>query len=626
MGGRGSGRKNRTVEVMNSMKGQQFEPKTPIATEMFLPNVSNVQDFARKDRPSSRFTKGSVLFAGTDGVPTQDNPHFFWDDANHKLGIGTITPETRIDIEDGDITLHSTTTADPTIHFLSDSPSHDFEVHLDTSATNDVLTLEGHTAGVDTEFLISALDTRAGVFHLKSGSNEAHFKMDSSGDLEILNENTDKDIVFKYTHSAEDHNLTISAEDNKLKHSTGTFDFDDDNIVTTGTLAAGVTTITGNLSTTSSLIFAGTTSISAAGEEINSLNAGDIDIAVRDNLNIYLDTNENQTDRAFRVFEGPDQNNEVFRVQEDGKVGIGTTSPDTLVNLAGTNSGSNRNVVLRLEDTDATVVDGDLNGAIEFFNNDNNVLEESARIESRYAGGAGTTDLHFMTGSGGTLTDSMTILNSGLIGMGRTNPQTILHIESEDPVIRLQTKDAAINATEVIGSIDMFGTDTTERLGASIRFIADASWGADVDDAPTAITFHTETDGGTSAFAERMRITSDGDVQIKTGDLKVEAGFINLGSVVELTVAAGVVTATQTYHQIDTQDNDTTDDLDTINGGTEGDLLILKSANSSRDTTLKDGSGNMNLVGDFILTSVHDRITLLFDGTTWKEISRSNNG
>ncbi len=40
MGGHGSGRKNRTTEIINSMKGQSFEPKNPIATEMYLPNLS----------------------------------------------------------------------------------------------------------------------------------------------------------------------------------------------------------------------------------------------------------------------------------------------------------------------------------------------------------------------------------------------------------------------------------------------------------------------------------------------------------------------------------------------------------------------------------------------------------
>jgi hypothetical protein len=35
------------------------------------------------------FSSGSVLFAGTNGLVSQDNTNFFWDDANNRLGIGT---------------------------------------------------------------------------------------------------------------------------------------------------------------------------------------------------------------------------------------------------------------------------------------------------------------------------------------------------------------------------------------------------------------------------------------------------------------------------------------------------------------------------------------------------------
>lgn len=35
------------------------------------------------------FTQGSVIFAGVGGVLTEDNPNFFWDDANNRLGLGT---------------------------------------------------------------------------------------------------------------------------------------------------------------------------------------------------------------------------------------------------------------------------------------------------------------------------------------------------------------------------------------------------------------------------------------------------------------------------------------------------------------------------------------------------------
>jgi hypothetical protein len=41
--------------------------------------------------PLTGATTGSVIFAGA-GVFAQDNANFFWDDTNHWLGIGTITP------------------------------------------------------------------------------------------------------------------------------------------------------------------------------------------------------------------------------------------------------------------------------------------------------------------------------------------------------------------------------------------------------------------------------------------------------------------------------------------------------------------------------------------------------
>ena len=46
----------------------------------------------------STMTAGSVLFAGTGGLVSQDNSNFFWDDTNNRLGIGTATPATRLEI------------------------------------------------------------------------------------------------------------------------------------------------------------------------------------------------------------------------------------------------------------------------------------------------------------------------------------------------------------------------------------------------------------------------------------------------------------------------------------------------------------------------------------------------
>jgi len=79
------------------------------------------------------------------------------------------------------------------------------------------------------------------------------------------------------------------------------------------------------------------------------------------------------------------------------------------------------------------------------------------------------------------------------------------------------------------------------------------------------------------------------------------------------------------FLQIDTEAAAATDDLDTISGGLEGQIIVLKSTSSSRDVTLKDGVGNLALAGDFTFVSGSDIITLIHHSTIWYEISRSSN-
>lgn len=46
------------------------------------------------------FTPGSVVFAGTSGIYTQDNANYFWDDTNNRLGIGTASPSAKLDLQE----------------------------------------------------------------------------------------------------------------------------------------------------------------------------------------------------------------------------------------------------------------------------------------------------------------------------------------------------------------------------------------------------------------------------------------------------------------------------------------------------------------------------------------------
>jgi hypothetical protein len=47
---------------------------------------------------ATAFTAGSVVFGGVSGVYSQDNANLFWDDTNNRLGIGTASPVSRLNI------------------------------------------------------------------------------------------------------------------------------------------------------------------------------------------------------------------------------------------------------------------------------------------------------------------------------------------------------------------------------------------------------------------------------------------------------------------------------------------------------------------------------------------------
>lgn len=74
------------------------------------------------------------------------------------------------------------------------------------------------------------------------------------------------------------------------------------------------------------------------------------------------------------------------------------------------------------------------------------------------------------------------------------------------------------------------------------------------------------------------------------------------------------------YYSVDTESAASSDDLDTISNGNEGDLIFIKAANSSRTVVVKDGTGNILTNGsvDLSLDNTEDLVVAHFDGTNWK--------
>lgn len=94
----------------------------------------------------------------------------------------------------------------------------------------------------------------------------------------------------------------------------------------------------------------------------------------------------------------------------------------------------------------------------------------------------------------------------------------------------------------------------------------------------------------------------------------------------ELTIASGVVTIASTYstfYDIDTEADAASDDLDTINGGEDGEIIIIRAENAGRTVVIKHNTGNIHLQGamDHALCNLEQHLMLRYDGSDWVEVA-----
>jgi hypothetical protein len=115
-----------------------------------------------------------------------------------------------------------------------------------------------------------------------------------------------------------------------------------------------------------------------------------------------------------------------------------------------------------------------------------------------------------------------------------------------------------------------------------------------------------------------LELAAGGFRKVTYSNLAAGSGGINAGSPSELTVATGAITVTGNFHTVDTESDAASDDLDTINGGTAGDVLYLQAENSGRDVTVTHNVGNVLLPGGVGVTLSTDGVLqLVYDGTNW---------
>lgn len=112
-------------------------------------------------------------------------------------------------------------------------------------------------------------------------------------------------------------------------------------------------------------------------------------------------------------------------------------------------------------------------------------------------------------------------------------------------------------------------------------------------------------------------VATDGSTAI-TGFQEIKG--INLTDDTERTISGGAITRTQTWHTVDTEADAASDLLTRIDGGSTGDILILRAESASRTVTFDHGADNIECQGnvDFSLEDYNDVAFCLYDGAIWR--------
>lgn len=97
---------------------------------------------------------------------------------------------------------------------------------------------------------------------------------------------------------------------------------------------------------------------------------------------------------------------------------------------------------------------------------------------------------------------------------------------------------------------------------------------------------------------------------------------VNAGPKQPRTISSGAITVISgfAYYSVDTEGSASTDNLDTISGGNEGDVIFIEAANDARTVVIRDNQGNILTNGsvDLSLDDTDDIVILLFNGSAWK--------
>ena len=196
-----------------------------------------------EDTPKNYGTK--LQFVQTDGKGKLSWAWPFWSKAGStvyyksgKVAIGHAAARTVLHVltpTASEVRIETSGASDPTLSLKTTNTAHQVNLALDESAVADHVDFIGQTASVDTLFHVIGQAGQTAKVGVQIGSYRGEFICGPAGAVSLKNITADLDLVFGIKDGAVNKTITWDADVDKLKHSHGTFDFDDDDIQTLGT-------------------------------------------------------------------------------------------------------------------------------------------------------------------------------------------------------------------------------------------------------------------------------------------------------------------------------------------------------------------------------------------------------
>ncbi len=383
MGGKGSGRK---VDPAKQFLAERTDFVKPTgAAPLELPNYSGVKRDLQKGQITLG-TAGSVLFLSSTGHITENNSNLFWDDTNNRLGIGTASPSSALDVlgnieipAGNKIILDSDGGSDSYISYSASA------VHFFEDGTEGI-TIKSGSVGMGTDSPSSPLHvyhaTTDFIARFKSGDNKAG--------IMIIDDDTTNYVISQDGYMSLGSNNALNAGNLNIK-STGN--------VGIGTTSPGEKlSVQGNLT----LDVGGGLSNDYGKSLFFTVDASPVKVA---GIRMKEHTTNNYG-LEFQTYSGGLGTR--MTILGDGNVGIGTSSPLSILDLdEGGNSWAN-SIILRHDE-----------GSTGW-----NIHPESNTEDSLWFGYNSDT-------SGATAVAKMVIEGTtGNVGIGTTSPNETLTIEA----------------------------------------------------------------------------------------------------------------------------------------------------------------------------------------------------